>query len=207
MKTPKIIWAGAELAEIQSRDSDIQRKADAERAVRAAIALAEKMAAHALDHLREVLDQSTTRRMKEAWNGDRTVKAYFGKAPTKPRMNNVCDRLERAHKRLRDKVLKVRLKTQNGRGSNGHNYGSVLSPRKFVLFPNWFKKTDKQRAAIIIHELLHDWHIDHKVRNPRTGKRETAYGATLARQLAKDNPGGARRNPENFEQFCLALWP
>ncbi len=211
MKTPKVIWNGAEVADITKHDSKLKTKAQVERAIKDAVALGEKMAKRALDHLSRVLDQSTTRKMKDAWEKDRNVKAFFGKAPTKARMKNVEDRLERAYKRMRDKQLKIRLKEQkiskNGSPYNGHNHGSVLSPRKFVLYPNWFSQSDEQRAAIIVHELLHDWHVDHKVKDPMTGKRVTAYGTRLAKQLAKDNPGGARRNPENFEQFCMALWP
>ena len=211
MKTPKVIWDGADVADITAKDSKIKTKAETERAIKDAVALGEKMAKHALNHLGRVLNQSTTKKMKDAWEKDKNVKAFFGKAPTKARMKNVEDRLERAYKRIHDKQLKIRLKEQktskSGSLYNGHNYGSVLSPRKFVLFPNWFSQDDEQRAAIIIHELLHDWHVDHKVKDSKTGKRVTAYGTKLAKQLAKDNPGGARRNPENYEQFCMALWP
>jgi hypothetical protein len=207
MKTPKVIFVLDDISEITSRDSSVRTKANIESAVGAAVRLAERMARHALNHFNRVLDQNTTTGMKRAWNGDAKVKGFFGEAPGKDRMRNTCDRLDRAYRRLRDKQLRIRLKPQKGKSWNGHNSGGPLSPRQFVLYPDWFKKGDDERAAIVIHELLHDWHVDHKVKDPRTGKRETAYGARLARALAKDRPGSARRNPENFEQFCLALWP
>jgi hypothetical protein len=59
-------------------------------------------------------------------------------------------------------------------------------------------------ALIVIHELFHDLHIDHKVRDK--GEKVTVYGSRLAKKLAKKHPKKARRNPENLEQFCRAVW-
>lgn len=203
MKIPKVIFVLNDIKEITAIDSTLTTKASVERAVKLAVGDAEKLALKGLRHLSAVLDQGTTRQIKKAWNADPKVKAFFGEAPGKAKMQNTCDRLNRVYKRLRDKQLRIRLKPQDGKKWSGHNMGGPVTPRQFVLFPKWFKSSS--RAGVIVHELLHDWHFDHKVKDPTTGKRETAYGVRLAKELAKRNPGGARRNPENIEQFCLSL--
>ncbi len=205
MKTPKVIFLLKDIEEITTIDSALTTKSGIERAIKKAVGDAERMALKGLRYLESVLDQPTTAKMKQAWNKDAKVRGLFGEAPGKVKMRNVCDRMNRVYKRLRDKQLRIRLKPQDGKKWSGHNMGGPVTPRQFVLFPAWFKSGDTGRAAIIIHELLHDWHFDHKVKNPATGKRETAYGSKLARELAKRRPGDARRNPENFEQFCRLL--
>ena len=205
MKNPKVIFVLKDIKEITAIDSSLTTKASIERAVKTAVADAESLALKGLNYLSAVIDKPSTSQMKAAWNGDAKVRAFFGEAPGKARMQNACDRLNRVYKRLRDKQLRIRLKPQEGKKWSGHNNGGPVSPRQFVLFPAWFKSNPKGRSAILIHELLHDWHFDHKVKNPASGKRETAYGPTLAKELAKKRPGDARRNPENFEQFCRSL--
>lgn len=207
-KKPKVIYLGDPRAAIETENSELSSDEAIEAFVTEAVERAEVMAKQGADHVRQVLDEPNVRKMKKAWRDDAPMSDFFGSPPGKPKMNNVLDRLERAHRRLRDKQLKIRLKENkvSKPDTNGHNYGGDLSPRRFVLFDRWFGIDDlDQRAAIIVHELLHDRHIDHKVKDPDTGKRVTVYGEDLARELAARNPGKARRNPENYEQFCLTV--
>ncbi len=167
------------------------------------------MAKAGVDRLDYILAPKRSKNKKKRWKNDKIATAYFGsRQATVEQIKAVRRRLKRAHRRLADRKLNIRLLPQSRASkssTNGHNYGGPITPRRFVLFPNWFKKKSKEeKAAIIIHELLHDWFIDHKIKDG--GKRKTVYGSRLAKKLAKEKPRTARRNPENYEQFTFAVW-
>lgn len=122
-------------------------------------------------------------------------------------LRQILKRLKRTYDRLSNKTITVRLLPQSKASSkytNGSNNGAFLSPNKFTLYPRWFNKDITEASVIIIHELLHDWFLDHKIKTA-DGKKLTVYGFDRAVILALESPRKARRSPENYEQFCLYL--
>lgn len=176
----------------------------------ASIELAEDMAQKGLERLDDVLEPRRKKDKRSNWQNDPIVTRWFGDdRPTVTAIKNVRRRLERVRDRLESTRMTVRLRAQpdNHPDRAGLNHGAGLTPRRFQLYSLWFasRLNDRERAAIIIHELLHDRHIDHKVRD-EDGVRKTAYGAHLTSLLAEDKPMQARRNPANFEEFVVDVW-
>ncbi|KAA3620854.1 MAG: hypothetical protein DWP94_11610 [Flavobacterium sp.] len=70
------------------------------------------------------------------------------------------------------------------------------------IYPALFKNYEKndQRAAVLLHELMHVWFKDQKIRGSKVNETEEAL------KLAMAYPSKARRSPENYERFCLAVW-
>ena len=209
MRNPKVIFRGSALREIKRTDpSAYPNRAAVESTVTAAVTRAEPMAHAGLRRLERTLAPRRRRAKKAAWRADPDITRFFGERPLGIfSMRATTRRMRRVSRRLEKRRLRIRLLPQSRGSSNstrGHNLGAFMSVLRFVLFPRWFTVGDPdQRAAIVIHELLHDRHIDHKVKVG--GKKQTAYGRNLAQLLATQRPRRARRNPENFEQFCLAV--
>ena len=166
------------------------------------IARAQRMAAAGLRHLRAILGANRNAGIRDRWRRDALASTYFGATSSVVSMEAVHRRLERAHRRLRDDVLTVRIRPQSaaGENTNGRNTGGFLSPKRFQLFPAYARKTSAERAAIIVHELLHEWLRDADLNGQRV------RGDNDARDLARANPRAARNNPENYEQFLLQVW-
>ncbi len=205
MKTPVIDWedASAEFIRAFSLNGYTVPDRDAVDAIIVAdIARAQRMAAAGLRHLSAILGANTTDGKRERWRRDALAPVFFGKTSRVTAMRSVHKRLERAHRRLRDNTLHIRMRPQSVRpgGARGRNTGGFLSPRRFQLFPAYASRGAAQRAAIIVHELLHEWLIDHKIGSERVNDEASA------RRLASRDPEEARRNPENFEQFLLQVW-
>ncbi len=202
MKTPKIVIKNDVLKKLGKTESEVCK------IIEDAIRLAEKMAKRGRDRIAKTLKPKSRKNKKDAWKNDNLIGTYFSDSKlTVSAMKSVHRRLDRAHRRLSDKRLTVRVFPQSRAPSsttNAQNLGSVFSPKTFKVFENWFKKDPDDRAAIIIHELNHDLFIDQKVVN-ENGKKVTVYGDSLAKLLAKKKPGKARKSAENYEQFCLRV--
>ena len=189
-------------------------KAEAERMICDAVERAERMARRGLRDFDKIMGERRRKRKKRAWQRNTLVKRYFGsRKVTIPQIRKTRRRLNRAHRRLSKRRLTIRVFPQPpGSESRAQNLGTVFSPRRFKLFPEWFKLNngtsehknsfsavsgDEQRAAIIIHELNHDLFFDQKLNGT------PVYGETLAIDLASQKPRKARRSSENFEWFCI----
>lgn len=209
MPSPNVIFKEGAFEEIKAKAPSLDSKREIEQHISERTLGAERMAKKGLDRLNSILSPRKNRDKRKRWRSDPFVMTYFGNIRTVEDIKAVRRRLERAYRRLDKRELNIRLLPQSRASkssTNGHNIGGPLTPWRFVLFPNWFDRNrgTVQQSAIIIHELLHDWHVDHKVRDG--SKRVTAYGERLAKKLARDKPSYARRNPENYEQFCIAVW-
>lgn len=207
MPTPKVIFK-VDVDEIAAVDASLDARRRVEASLRESVELANRMCHNAYRAIARIDRYTRKRRIKKEWNDLPEAVAYFGTSKVNKRqVGLVRKRLKRVRNRLRDKRLKIRLLPQARASSesvNGSNHGILLSPLKFTLYPNWFEHSEAHKAAIIIHELFHDRFLDHKVRHD--GERVTAYGSDLAKKLARKRPIAARRNPENYEQFCEELW-
>ena len=211
MRTPTIRFVDSGvLDEITAHQPTLTTEQQVRDYMASAIELAEDMAHKGLERLDDVLEPRRKKDKRSAWQNDAVVTRWFGDdRPTVASIRGVRRRLARIRDRLESTRLTVRLRAQpaNHPTRRGLNHGAGLTPRRFQLYSQWFQVglNDEERAAIIVHELLHDRHIDHKVRDD-DGVRKTAYGSRLAQLLAEDKPMQARRNPENFEQFVLDVW-
>lgn len=209
MKAPNVIFKDGALSDIKARVPSLDTQSEIEQVVADRTGLAERIAKKGLDRLDHILAGKRNRDKKSRWKSDQIAVAFFGDdLVSTAEIKAVRRRLDRAHRRLAKRELNIRLLPQSRAAKtsfSGHNAGGPLTPLRFVLFPRWFEKSGRaEQAVVIIHELMHDWFIDHKVKDG--GDRKTAYGERLAKKLAADKPLSARRNPENYEQFCLAVW-
>lgn len=202
MRTPRVSFRPGALSEIGAASPGRYPDRDAVRDDLAkAIREAEEIAGLALETLAATLRPRRTRDKRRAWNANPVIVDYLGEAPRLgSEIRLAVYRMARVHRRLNENRLHIRLLPQHRASSNttsGHNYGGSFSPNTFVLFPYWFRSREPHT---IVHELFHEWFADFKV-GP-LGNRRTARGPADARQLARQHPARARRNPENFEQFC-----
>jgi hypothetical protein len=207
VQPPKVTFKPGAFEEIHAWDPSFYRDEVAVVGqVRTGVERAERLAFIGLSVLLDTLEPRSTKARRGAWNADADIVTYLGEAPTLgSEIQSTVYRMAVVCERLRDRQLHVRLLPQDRARREtlgGHNYGGSFSPNTFVLFPNWFKG---RNASTIIHELFHEWYADFKV-GP-LGDRRIASGAADARQLARQHPSRARRNPENYEHFCLAVEP
>ena len=209
MKTPTIDWENSSdefIASFERNTFESFRnldRGDVEAIITADIARAQRMAATGLRHLRAILGANRNAGKLDRWRRDALAPVYFGRVSRVGQIRSVHRRLERAHRRLRDDRLHVRMREQRHGTTDttsGRNVGGFLSPRRFQLFPSFAGLEPDDRAAVIVHELLHEWLTDQRIGD------ETVRGDSHARRLASRDPEKARRNPENFEQFLLQVW-
>lgn len=198
MKTPKIIIKKNSFLEILKVDPTMITNDHIKKELIEAIELAGKMSEIALRNFEEIL---------EKWKTSHDAVLYFGELLKVRHIKIIRKRIRRINRWLHKRKLKIRLLSQNKAAKKtliGQNYGSFLSPRRFVLFPRWFKQDKNEKASVIIHELMHEWFDDQKI--TRHGKTRKVYGKNAARALAKENPKKARRSAENYEQYCEQVW-
>jgi hypothetical protein len=199
MKAPKIIWRGNPLPQIVGNNSAASSKARAEAIVLAGVKDADLGAREGLLRLNHVWNRQRRHR-KQAWRDDPFIREWFGTGKlTIYQIRVTRRRMGRVHHFLANKTLRIRLKQQKGDTTNAHNYGGPFSPKTFVLFPRWFGKGAMERPAIIVHELFHQYFIDHK---DDAGNK---YGAQAAHNIAHQKPRTARKNPENYEHYVLSF--
>lgn len=120
------------------------------------------------------------------------------------RLNTLVHRL--------DKDILVKVRPSSGsdaghctEGLSAFQESGPLGNRTFSLCPRWFElKPLQTRAIIMLHEMFHamgsfGFTTDLKL----DGKKVRSDVA--ARELARRQPGDARRNPENYEHFFQYL--
>lgn len=197
-----ILFIDSPDGEIEAVEQQLDNRDD----IRAGIGDAIRIAAEMADELHARVDRTMepwrAKTKRERWRNDDLLTKYFGGKITVAQIRAVRRRINRAHRRLTSDKLRIRLLPQDRASSdttNGHNSGGPFSPRTFVLYPAWFGWSRQERAAIVLHELLHDWHIDHKLNG------EVVRGEAQADALARQDRGKARRNPENYEHAGLEL--
>ena len=162
--------------------------------------LAKSMAKKALDHTDYIFDIDVKRQWQIGFNNDRFLKRWFGEVKSHGKAKNVRNRLEKLYKRI-DKGVTMKLKPSTS-ATNASNNGWVFTPRGMQIYPALFKNytENDQRAAVLLHELMHVWFKDQKIRGSKVNETEEAL------KLAMAYPSKARRSPENYERYCLAVW-
>ncbi len=136
--------------------------------------------------------------------------------------NKVEERLETLVDRLRSDILiKVRPLTGSQAalckgGKRGAYQNGWLANRTIHLCPKWFNNDLEERARILLHELAHGigglGTFDQKIHLSGSPSQAienlpTIHGSIkvrgdiATRMLAKDSPGKASINPENYEHF------
>ncbi|AVI51739.1 hypothetical protein C5O00_11410 [Pukyongia salina] len=175
---------------------------DTERLLLNLARLAKSMAKKALDHTDYIFDIDVKRQWQIGFNNDRFLKRWFGEVKSSGKAKNVRNRLEKLYKRT-EKGITMNVKPNNDKESNARNYGWVFTPRGMQVFPKLFErfedKNDKM-AATLLHELMHVWFQDKKIKGQKVNE------GSIALKLALHNPGEARRSPDNYEHYCLIVW-
>lgn len=207
MKAPVYDWEDSsgdfrDAFEESDQYSNLSRD-DVEDIVSADLARAQRMASAGLRHLRAILGANTISGIRDRWRRDALAVPFFGKTSGVHHMKAVRSRLERAHRRLRDDHLHIRMRQQRHASSDtvdGRNAGAFLSPKRFQLFPDFARSDPVERSATIVHELLHEWLIDQKIGN------DIAYDLDEVLRLASRAPHKARNNPSNYDSFLAEVW-
>ena len=165
---------------------------------------AERIAKEGYRVLCNIWDQSghrakKIRRRKSAWKANNTVVRWFG---SRKASNLQIKRTRRRMGRIRDQ-FKVSLRFaiiqhQHGKKSflckKSQNRGAYTSPgTRIKLCPHFFTMGRKDRARLLIHEICH---LNGQIH------RRGATDYDSAKQLASEHPRAARRNPENYAQYC-----
>lgn len=198
MKEPKIDWpSDKETKEIL--DETGMTKSQICDLIRRSIRRAAAMSRRGVRHIAPILEAKRST-WESAWNKDATLKLWFGKVTQANHVKDVHRRLDRICNRFANKKQTIKVRAELPKGFTAQNLGGPLSPNTFKVAIKWIKKSElNEQAAIMIHESKHDWNKDQKI----DGK--SVYGESMAQQLAKENSGKARRSPENYEHYCLAL--
>lgn len=186
----------------KDHDGDIADETDVNVEVGEAVDEAARMLRKGKERVEAVFQHRRLKNKKAAWKNDPEICRFFGDTNvTRRQMRLVRRRLRRAHRRVTEGRLRIRLRSQSKATTNttrGRNSGGITTPRIFQLYPNWFAFNQRVRGGVIAHELFHDWSKDHE-------HDGDAYSLAAVEALARDEPKKARRNPESFERFCLAL--
>ena len=203
---------GGAASEIPLSESQIEQE------VKDAVILASKISSEATVRLGKMLLNKKRRIKVKNWKEDSLIKKFFGSSPPSTiQMRKVHRRIARAHRRLSEThlVIRVRPRPSGSPNRRAQNLGTVFSPRRFKVYPAWFgvlsaeydgnksgensSNSDLRRAAIMVHELNHDLFSDQKLNGDKV------YGEKMAKDLARSKPRKARRSSENLEWFCMRL--
>ncbi|SFQ12936.1 M35 family metallo-endopeptidase [Tranquillimonas alkanivorans] len=200
---PKIVNLTSEdVSDIAARNASFSSEADIRAELKASVEEAERLAKAARDRLAVVWNKSGKRAKRQAWCADSAIVDYFGdKKLSVPQMRKTYKRAVRLYNRLHNKKMKIAVKNDSDPYSHfaAQNLGGPLSPNRFKVFPRFFEGSDTEnRGSIILHELLHVWAAD-------IGPEGSEYGEANAKKLARERPKAARRNPENWQLFALAV--
>ena len=150
MKTPKVIFKKNVFFEINTIDPTLITNDHIRKEIYEAVQLAEEMAVIAVQTIEYIYRGTSEEDIKKRWNKSRDVVKYFGSNLEVQQIKIVRKRMRRIHRWLHKRKLTIRLLSQNKASSHtmvGCNYGSVLSPRRFVLYPNWFKQHKNYKAS------------------------------------------------------------
>ncbi len=154
-----------------------------------------------VDKLDYILEPKKKKDKQNRWENDLQAPTFFGRKNDikVSQIKTVRRRLNREKKRLNNNVLHIGVKPQpmDHPTRYGRNRGAFFSPNGFEIYTHFFDFGATDNGAHIIHELLHDVLTDKKIDG------EWAYDEDQVKKLARQHPSKARRNPGNYQHFCL----
>ncbi|GAA4356737.1 M35 family metallo-endopeptidase [Kangiella marina] len=135
-------------------------------------------------------------RRRNAWSAHANFTRWFGTSRRHILLRRVRRRIIKLRKWLDRGRIVVLAHDGGDRGCSvaGRNAYAVIPrrPLKVHLCPPWFTRGESRRAAILIHELVHELGFAHP-------EGTTTPGEALA--LARSDSKKARRSPENYENL------
>ena len=136
------------------------------------------------------------RRRRNAWSAHVNFTTWFGASRRHILLRRVKRRIFKLARWLNNARIAVIVHDTGDRGCTVAGRNAFvrigLRPIRIHLCPPWFTRTPQQRAAILIHELVHELGFMH----PNGTNTEAE-----ARTLAMNNSRLARRSPENYEHL------
>ena len=134
------------------------------------------------------------RRRQAAWARTHSFCNMFGGSTRHILIRRVRRRIHRIRTWLDRGRIVVKTHDAGKRMCDGANAFATVprKPLKINLCPPWFTLSESRRAAVVIHELVHELGFRHP-------EGTTSRAAALA--LASRNSRRARRSPENFEHL------
>lgn len=159
-----------------------------------------RMARRVVNQIDSVWNQSgrvrkRRERRRDAWSAHPSFPTWFGTSRKHILIRRVRRRIHKLENWLdRGRIVALAHSSGDLGCRDGRNAYAVLPrrPLKVHLCPPWFTWSASRRAAIIVHELVHELGFKH----PKGATSETA-----ARTLASRDSRKARRSPENFEHL------
>ena len=188
-----------------SKSISVNQKNDIEQAVEDAFRMAHRVANDMEDIWRQQRP-ARHRKRQGAWGRNARFVKWFGdKVLSRKQIKSTRRRIHSIRNRLNKKKLRfVIIQQQSGNRSWGCSNGSnttnaYMRPHRKAIFlcPNWFSNSRKKRAAIIIHELMHQ----HPYGLPFGRVHFQAIDDDTAETTAQTNPRKARKSPENYEHL------
>jgi hypothetical protein len=188
-----------------AHDPSIRSQEGVKLVLTAAVERAALIAARGVAHIDAALAPRRRKAKREAWLNDPELCTWFGEdAVTVRQMRAVRRRLRRMERRVAERTLRLRIRPQSDAPSEEHaarNLGTgATTPLRFTIYTHFFRQSAIEQGGIIVHELMHDWFFDQKLKNG-----DVVYGPTKALALAREAPRKARRSPENYRVFCMVL--
>ncbi len=138
--------------------------------------------------------QRKRRRRRNAWSAHSNFTRWFGTSRRHILIRRVRRRISKICRWLDSARIVVIAEGASDRLCRGANAFSTVPrrPLKVHLCQPWFTLSDSRRAAIIIHELVHELGFKHP---------GGAISSVTALTLATNSSRKARRSPENFEHL------
>ncbi len=138
--------------------------------------------------------QKRRKKRRNAWSAHENFTTWFGTSRRHILIRRVRRRIHKIHRWLDSARIVVIAEGARDRLCRGATAFATVPrrPLKVHLCQPWFTLSDSRRAAIIIHELVHELGFRHP---------GGATSAMTALALARRNSRKARRSPENYEHL------
>lgn len=172
--------------------TDLQR-----RDVQQAVDDAAKMARGVLtDFENAIWNRRTWDERLAAWRDHPHLATWYGEATkVRPVLRHLYRRMRTLTRWLERRRIVIKTRNVGQRGCDVNTNAWTLGMRfglRINLCPPWFGAGPRRRAAILVHELVHELGFAHP---------EGTTTAAEARALAGRNARRACRSPENFEGY------
>ncbi len=159
-----------------------------------------RMANRVRDEIDVIWDQpgrlrKRRRRRRDAWARHTNFVRWFGSSTRHALIRRVRRRIRKIRRWLDRGRIIVPAHDASDFGCRGNRNAFVRLPGRPLhihLCPNWFSQGRSRRAAILIHELVHELGFTHP---------EGVTTRAEALSLARRNSRKARRSPENYEHL------
>jgi len=141
------------------------------------------------------------RRRRAAWEANAAFVRWFGVSERMPLMRRTRRRIKRVRSWLANRRVRFIVRPPGSGRCTPTTLAYVIVPRlplRIHVCPAFFTTDREQRAATVVHELVHQLGFAH------------AGGITTpaqARAAAINSPRMARRSPENYENLCKEFFP